>query len=1669
MAHPTDILHQAETLYDHGQYASAYAVCAPLGKMGSWPGLQGRILAGRLTYQLGRASWGTALHQLAWREYPAEPRAIYYGSLAIRSRRGPLRTWLEVRNLNLPGSASAEEQADWMAFKGSLLSSLRDFQRAQKWIERSLDQFPDSPWNHLVQADLHRMRDQREAAIDSCRKSLELRPNYRPAVQTYAELLIEANRQEEAYSLLASTTRNTESPLLTAQLAFLCLELKRFDETLELLTQYKQLAVLAVAKHVDAWLNMMRTRTLYLAGRFEEAIPFARCAELDYCERFADRLEQTLRDNIDPRTCRVTLPVSFVRQNRSTCAPATLAALSDYWDKPIQHEEIAARICYDGTLSHDERRWASENGFLAKDFCVTGQAAHDLINAGIPFSLTTIGIASGHLQAVVGYDSIGEVLIIRDPASHSLLEATTHKLLEYYASSGPRGMLMVPIEQSTKLQTLSLPESELYDLQYAIDIALSRHERDRAIELLAKMKEVAPDHRLTLQSEFSLSRYDGHHHDCLAIARKLLEKYPSDLRLVLCQFDYIHEIGSRNERIEFLQKAVNKFGPNPRLMCNLAEEYLMDAREYRKAAKELRWLARWLPHDASAVVLYARLAWEQQRHEDAIELCRIAACLEEKDESYSRTFFSTASRHHGADMAMEWLRERHQLWGKQNSDPTLSYIWALEETQQAPLALATFREALAWRPEDGSLLCNAALCFERYGLHDEAQACLEQAEGRTTETKLLRTRAMLAKSRGHLVQAREHYERLIQLAPTDWNALDTLLDLDLQLDDETLAEKRLRLFIEQWPQCTPLQERLVSWLRKYRPEALSTELEKALENDPNNTWLLREAAIAALQRNDSRTALEQVSLCLKLEPNYYRNWNLLAHIYSEIGDRPEVRKSVMRALQLCIDNQWGIHLLISTCRSDEEYEHDFRFLLDQLRIQATQGEGILAYHKFGTARRDSKLLLEDLREAHRERPDLWQAWSALTQQYSFMGMHDDALICARNFTERFPFSVEAWLEYAHACKMCANPDLQLEALQKAFQINPTSAEIVRQISDIYFERNEAVKAIDILQKAISSNPRDGVLYGYLADILWSENQQSEALQAIRKAVTLYPDYDWAWNCLGYWCQQIDRQEDAFETARSLLLSERTIARGYLRLTEFHLRWQQPEEAVRTAQAGIKADPLHVGLRTLYVHALDCMGRSEEAIAACQPHDFQADIPAQLIFLEGDLLYRLDRKTEALEKRKLGLNIAPFSHEEWHKFLELSRYYSPIEDHVVACQKFVSLAPADALAHSYLASALQKWKPEERQLECIAGYETALKFDATLATAAYELFYLYLKVSRWQDARKLAHSFPDTIDPEHHDTLRLLSDCLQDEVTTLASIDKYSQNDLSISYHSLRRGLDICEPLHWITAMENAWETEPHRLWLGKVWGESVWRQETPQRILQKLSRLPIGEAWHAAWKTLLRNQRASQLPIALVSKVTKKFKTAISQRSSTWSAVATYFLEFGDASQAYRWCRNWKTIKIDTPEDLVACITAHWWTRRYTVAHSLVKQGQAMQAESPERVIELWDIVEQIRRGSSAGVVEKLKVLQRKYMDKWYCELTSMMLQLAKTIEKIERAATMNEKRAILQSLKLSDLKSYALISEDWKQWYLTIVCQSLSYRFGIWWDFLKFTLDRIFKKSRRE
>lgn len=1662
MTHPNSLLQQAEEFYERCLYVSAFRAAESLGKLGKWPGVRGRLIAGRLAYQLGRAGWGTTLHQLAFREYPNEPSAIYYGALAARSRRGPLRAWLEFRHVDLPSTRTDEQQADWLAYKGSLLASLRDFDRAQEFLSQSLALYPRSAWNHLVQADLCRHRDQRDEAIVNCRKALELHASYRPAIQTLAELLLEANRDEEAYALLKNALASTESPLLIAQLILLCQELEKYDETLELLDQYQALAILTPTKPLESWINMMRARALYLSGRYEEAIPCARKANIDYCTHFAERLEETLRAQIDPKTCRIRIPVSFVRQNRSTCAPATLAALSDYWQKPIKHEEIAERICYDGTLGHDERRWATENGFVAREFCITGQAAHDLINAGIPFSLTTLTATSGHLQAVVGYDSIGEDLLIRDPSSRSLVEATTGKLLEYYASSGPRGMIMIPQEQAARLDAINLPEAELYDLQYEIDLALSEHRRDDAMAILEKMQQQSPDHRLTLQGEFSLKRYDGNNHDCLRITQKLLERYPKDLRLVLNRLDYCREFGSRAERIELLQNALTDFGPAVRLKTMLAEEYLEDAREYRRAESELRWLLRWASRDSYAISLYSQLAWRRQRYSDSVELIRIAACNEEKTESYAQAFFNTAIRCHETQSALVWLKERHVQWGKQNSGPSLTLVWAYEVVKDIPACLTTLREVIQWRPEDGYLLCNAAIYFDRYGEHEEARRCLETAVGKVHAGVWIRTRATLALNEGELVQARQWFEELLTLSPSDGQTLDTLLDLDLQLESADKGEQRLRSLLAQWPQNTQLQERLVTWLRQFRPDAIQSELEKALTNDPNNAWLHREAAIAAIQRSDIETAQKHVQICLELEPNLYRNWCLLGQINFELGNRQGTREAAIHSLKLWIDNNWAMNLLISTCRTEEEFAQDFGFLLEQLRTQATLGDGILSYHKLVTSRRDAQQVLADMREAHMARPELWQSWSALIKQYLYVGMKNEAFELGKKFTERFPFSIESWLEYATVCFELEKTEVQREALERALQINPTSSEIARQLSDLHLAREDVSKAIEILRKSLAANPRDAVLHGYLAEIQWNQNQKEDAIESMRKAVTLYPGYTWAWDHFGKWCLEMQREDLAFNIARSLLSSKLTETWGYVRTAEMHLRWERPHQAYSVAQEGLSHDPLDGRLNEIYARALYLSDETQKALAACRPSVFKNEIPPELMFLESEIEFQRGNIKEAIERQSLALNVDPGNYGQWRTLLDWTEEHRNIEEHFELCEKFVALFPADAVAHGFHASALHKLKPTESLNECIDEYQTALRFDPTYSFAAFELFLLYLKAGRHADAEQLFHSFPESISPKVRSTLKFWKECLAPGTDIESELRKKTLPLSEIDRYSLRRGLQIINGEEWRSITETLWRKEPNLRIVGIIWSEAVAQHIQPSQVCDALQKLPLGKAWLGAWEMLLDMPKPFQIRYALAEKINRRFRKLISTDALTWTAVGNYYMQQAKVKMVAEWTKNWQVVPFDHPQQLVDGIAANWMTYHERKARPMLKKALSMKTETPDPFVTLWDATSKLFRGESAGVIDALQPLEKLSLGPWYKDLRVCLIYLASQIDAMEKTNSVTIRRANLAKISVRNLSHLRTIPEEWKGWYLRIVRRNVAYRFKMWGTYLKFILSHL-------
>src|SRR5262249_4160554 len=243
------------------------------------------------------------------------------------------------------------------------------------------------------------------------------------------------------------------------------------------------------------------------------------CGE-PFFKTLAPRLEDP---NSEDR--RVRLDVGFVRQHHQTCAPATLAALARFWDRPAGPLEGADEICYDGTPDHRQRSWADRNGYLAREFTVTWDSARGLLDRGVPFTLTTVETQSAHLQAVIGYDARRGTFLIRDPSLPYAGEALAQAFLDRYRSVGPRGMALVPLEPAGRLEGLALPDAPLYDHLHELQVALREHDRDRAATAYEALRAAAPGHRLFLHARCLLAHYDADPAELLAGVLGQLEAF----------------------------------------------------------------------------------------------------------------------------------------------------------------------------------------------------------------------------------------------------------------------------------------------------------------------------------------------------------------------------------------------------------------------------------------------------------------------------------------------------------------------------------------------------------------------------------------------------------------------------------------------------------------------------------------------------------------------------------------------------------------------------------------------------------------------------------------------------------------------------------------------------------------------------------------------------------------------------------------------------------------------------------------------------------------------------------------------------------------------------------------------------------------------------------------
>jgi tetratricopeptide (TPR) repeat protein len=1297
-------------------------------------------LAGRLARHLGapRLSWR---HQWrAWREDPHRQDVRYYFVYATLERRGPYPAWRALVELDeLDPATPPDARGEWYSLKAQVAAQLRDFDAADEWIARAIEIAPAHAWIHVARSSVLESQDLYPEAYEAARQALELQPWFRPAVQAASHLLSLLGRDEEGLALLHQGARRLESAAVWMQLYGLEIELEDFAAAAEALDRVAELSPL-MEKEGRSWLMAQRAYVAYRRAKLDETIELGHECGDSYSRDIARRLCDASR--ADGR--RLVLPVGFVRQHHVTCGPATLAAISRYWNMPAEHLQVAEEICYNGTPAYAERQWAEGNGWMASEFTVNEASAKELLDRGIPFTLTTVEPTNSHLQAVIGYDGRRGTLVIRDPYLRDASEALADNLLEHYRPFGPRGMALVPATQRERLTSLELPDAQLWDELHALDRSLIAHRRDDALAICNRLDAVSPDHRIAIEARRRLAIYDANPAEALKAAERLLVHFPENPTLELLRLSCSRMFLRRDERLQTYERICSKPYVHPIFVQQYAQELQYDARQHDLAARLLRRALRAAPQTASGYHALANLYWSQRRFDDALALYRVAACLEDKDEEYAHAYFSASQCLKRTDQALELLRRRFKRFGAKSSQPARTLERACRHLDRIAECQEVLEEALRLRPDDGELLLYAADAQLAYSAsHTErADELLRAASDKCARSQWLRCAARLAWSRGALTDALDRWREVVELQPLAVDAHGSVARLLAETQGRSQALSYLAERVEQFPHFHPLLELWIEWLRDEPPAVAEPVIRRAVEQNPADAWARRELGLALARDRRLDEAWAEVEAACALEPSSDASHAVRGVVCYHRGLLSDAQAAYRDAIRLNVDNDFAINGLMGCCDTPAQRREALNFVRGELERQVMFGDGLLGYREHAQATLAADEVLSSLREALAARPDLWHAWSACVAQLVSMNRLEEAWPLIQQATQRFPLLPKLWMDRAQVCRARLDEEGELNALETALGINPAWGAVARGLAEVYVRRGDLAQARSALERGAAHDPLDPFTQGGLADLAERAGEREQAVAFVRRAVELFPGYEWAWERLKEWSPvgaatlmaptwstAPNRPQHAVEVAQSMCSQRPGESRCWLMLarmlpdSEFDARMEAVDRA-------ISLNPRLIDGYDLKALLLAQRRRLDEALAACQPTAWGDHPPVELRARRAWIESLCGNLNTAILLMQDCVVEEANHYGCWMRMAELRRQRGEWPEYLAAAQALERIDPQNEMSLGYLGEALLAAGRREEAKQYLTR---AFRLATTYEFAGLNLFDLQLEDGEIEEA------------------------------------------------------------------------------------------------------------------------------------------------------------------------------------------------------------------------------------------------------------------------------------------------------------------------------------------------
>ena len=1326
-----NLLQEITKLADHGLFLQAQQF---LPQLLANEEVGAQLLAQRLQNHLGASRAAQASLLRMWRKNKANAQLMSAFARYLLERRGPYAAWRFFQEQLLPLDASDDTSAEWHSTHARTYAFLRDFTRAQELSELARRTAPDNLWVHDEWGQICLLLDDLQQAIVVAREILQRDCQFRATIQTLAYLYVATGQDDAALALLQSSAEKMESASIWGQLFSLQFEHEQYAQATASIAAWRRCTPLN-EKGGDIWWQARSADIALRLGDNESAKAYAKLVKGPFFERLLSRLEQG-----DTSAKRVLLPVGFVHQHHMTCAPATLAALSLYWQRPAEHLEIAEEICYDGTSLYNERNWARQQGFVTREFTVDWDVARALLDAGVPFTLATVYTAAGHLQAVIGYDELRGTLLIRDPNARTHAEYDAESLFASHQSSGPRGMLLLPAEEKSRLDGIVLPDRSIWDASFAVSDALERHQRDEAQRIVTQMIEKLPQHRLSITAQRSLAHYDADDAALLKHNEQLLALYPDDLNMKLSKASLLGRVEGRNPQVAYLENVIATHPRDGQALAFYVTVLMSDDRLIHRTEKFLKYALRYAPTNGAAWYELARWEDKHQRSLMAMRCLRVASCLQETNEEAAASYASSAQRvqrsesgqdsgqDRGQDLggergqqqhltiALTHLRQRHEKLGDKSSLPLITLFSQLESLERTEEAFELLKDALARKPNDADLVLFAVDAFLRYGKKTAARLLMERANLSTKQAAWLHAQAKLEREIGNAAKALDLSLQACQKEPINLPYQRLSASLYAQIEGSSRAIDYLQEICRQFSHHLGLHQLLVSWMSDRPFEEVESVLRHLLQFHPSCLWAQRELALNLSNQQRFEEAHQIIGLAMQMSPNDDTNFAVRGGIYTTQGESQLACADFRQALHIYVDNAHALNSWLENCTSLEQRKEALAHVRSELLRQNTTGDALIGYQLLASSTETREGTYQFLQEVLKQRPDLWQAWAVLAMQCMDINDTAQALQLLSEAVQKFPLCPRLYLETARAQALQGDRKCALDSVQAALKISPLWLQALRlQISLMREEGVDPELVLQVLSNALARIPECAELFALRANILIRQQRNVEALESLKSAIFLDASQGWVWQLLNNLA--LDMQEPGLveQVARQLTEKKPGDFWSWGRLAN---AMQDIDQGLQVAERAIALAPRKTSPYEVKLSMLLHYRRYAELQEALKNLPWKGELPISLRVYQIKCDWAIGKRMEARQAMRLVLDEYPNDGVFWQEYAEYCSALNDLPRYIDATENMLRIDSNSATVHGFVADAMTK---DKRFETANTHHERAFAIDPTYTFAGYSLF------------------------------------------------------------------------------------------------------------------------------------------------------------------------------------------------------------------------------------------------------------------------------------------------------------------------------------------------------------